>query len=230
VQFNSAAYNVNEGAGTATITATLNTSSPLTATVNFATSDGTAIAPGDYTSASGTLTFTPGITTAAFTVPIVDDSLDENNETINLALSSPNGAALGAPNTAVLTIADNDPPPSVQFDAAAYSVNEGDGAATITVTLDTASGLTATVNYATTNGTAIAPGDYITATGTLTFAPGATSAAFTVAIVDDALIEANEILTVTLSAPNNATLGAPNPVTLTIIDNDRKVYLPLVMK
>ena len=68
---------VNEGAGTATFTVTASGQSASDITVNYATSDGTAVAPGDYTAASGTLTIASGSTTATFTVTIIDDVLDE---------------------------------------------------------------------------------------------------------------------------------------------------------
>ncbi len=56
--------------------------------------------------------------------------------------------------------------------------------------------------------------------GTLTFAPGETSKSVSVPILDDPTVEPNEALTLILSAPTNATLGTPNPATLTILDNE----------
>ncbi len=111
VAFSAPTYSVNENGGSATITVTLEAASPFTATVNFAASDGTATSGSDYVASSGTLTFTPGVTSRTFTVPIIDDALFEGNETVNLSLSGATGAALGVPNSAVLTIVDNDPPP-----------------------------------------------------------------------------------------------------------------------
>jgi len=112
VSFSAATYSAGEGAGSATITATLSTAAAEAVTVNYATSDGTATAGSDYTAASGTLTFPAGSTSQTFTVPIIDDSADEPDETVNLTLSSPSGGGtvLGAQSTAVLTIVDNDEP------------------------------------------------------------------------------------------------------------------------
>ena len=220
VGFSAAAYAVSESGGSATITATLSAASGLTATVAYATSDGTATAGTDYTAAGGTLTFAPGVTTQTFTVSITGDTIDEANETIALALSAPSNATLGATDAATLTITDDDAPPTVQFNAATYTVAEGGGSATITATLSAASGLTATVTYATTGNTATSGSDYTAASGTLTFAPGVTSQTFTVSITDDTVDEASETVTLTLSAPANATLGATSTATLTITDND----------
>jgi Ca2+-binding RTX toxin-like protein len=83
-----------------------------TVTVQYATSDGTATAGADYTAAAGTLSFGPGETSKTFSVAILDDTLVEGDETVNLTLSNPTGSAtLGSPGTAVLTIVDNDQPP-----------------------------------------------------------------------------------------------------------------------
>lgn len=111
VAFSSATFSVGEAAGTATIIVTLSNSSSSTVTVHYATSDGTAIAPSDYTDTSDTLTIPSGQISGSFTVPIIDDSIDETDETVNLILSSPVNATLGSPSTAILTIIDNDSPP-----------------------------------------------------------------------------------------------------------------------
>ena len=63
-------------------------------TVAYETSDGTAVAPADYTSTSGTLTFAVGETTKTVSVPVQNDALDEGNETMTLTLSDPTGAYL----------------------------------------------------------------------------------------------------------------------------------------
>lgn len=110
--FDPASLAADESAGSATFTVTRVGAPGTTSSVDYATSDGTATA-GDYQSAHGTLTFGPDDVTKSFTVPIVNDSVDEPDETVNLALSSPGApAALGSPATATLTIADDDPAPT----------------------------------------------------------------------------------------------------------------------
>ena len=127
--------------------------------MNYATSNGTATAGSDYTSASGTLTLANGETSKTFTIPILNDTLVEGNETVNLTLSNPSGgASLGNQNTATLTIASDDAaqPGVLQFSTSAYTVNENQGTATITVTRTGGSNVAVSVNYATSNGTATA--------------------------------------------------------------------------
>ena len=108
VSFSAASYQVSESAGTAVITVT-RAGGGGTASVNYATSNGTAIAPSDFTGMSGALNFAAGETSKTFSVPITNDTAIEPNETINLALSNPiGGVSLAAPSTAVLTITDDD--------------------------------------------------------------------------------------------------------------------------
>jgi|GEM_PF-798568 len=221
IQFSTSTFTVGEASGLATITATLNTSSELPVTVSYATSNGTATAGSDYTHLSSALTFSPGETSKSFTIPITVDTLDENNESVNLALSSPTNATLGTPNSATLTIIDDDAPPSVQLNNATVRVNEGNDTAPINVTLSQPSGLSITVAYATSNGTAIAGSDYTAINGTVTFAPGETTRTLNIPITDDnILLEPDETFSVALSNPTNAIAGEPTSATLTIADND----------
>ncbi|MBI4853875.1 MAG: VCBS repeat-containing protein, partial [Acidobacteria bacterium] len=86
LQFSSATYSVAENGTSATITVTRTGGSSGTVTVNYATSNGTAIAGSDYTASNGTLTFGDGVTSQTFSVPVIDDLIDENDETVNLSL------------------------------------------------------------------------------------------------------------------------------------------------
>src|SRR5207253_2734707 len=122
VSFSSGSYTVGEANGFKTITVSLSTASGKTVTVDYATSNGTA-SNSDYTFASGTLSLAPGATSGAFSVPITNDSLDEDDETVNLTLSTPSHASLGA-SSATLTITDDDPLPSL-FIGNAAPVLEG---------------------------------------------------------------------------------------------------------
>jgi Leucine-rich repeat (LRR) protein/pimeloyl-ACP methyl ester carboxylesterase len=220
VQFSSSNYSIGEDGGSASIQVSLGVSSDRTITVNYTTSNGTATAGSDYTARNEILTFNPGETSKSFTVPILEDTPDENDETINLTLSNPTNATLGTPANATLTIADNDNPPEVQFSSTSYSVGENGGLVSIQVTLSAASGKPVTVNYATGNGTAIAGSDYSAKSDALTFNPGQISQMLNVSITDDNLDEPNETVNLMLSNPNNASLGSPANAVLTIIDDD----------
>jgi hypothetical protein len=174
------------------------------------------------------LNFASGDLSKTFTVPICDDAVAETSETVNLALSSPTGAVLGAQNTAVLTITDNDSAPTLQFSSATYSAaeNVAGGIITLTVTRAGATGNAVSVDYGTGGGTATAgacaPGvDYNTASGTLNFAAGDTSKTFNVTICNDSVYELNQTFNATLTNPTGgATIGTPNPATATITNDD----------
>jgi Ca2+-binding RTX toxin-like protein len=93
------------GQGSALFTVTLSQASTSTVTVKFATSNGSAIAGSDYTSSNGTLTFTPGQTTKTIAIPILNNNINEPNETFNVVLSNPSNAVL-SDATGVGTISD----------------------------------------------------------------------------------------------------------------------------
>jgi hypothetical protein len=231
VAFGAASYSASEGSGQASITVRLSHLSASAVSVGYGTSDGTAVAGVDYQAATGTLTFAPGVTEQSFSVTIIDDLLDEENETLGLALSAPSNATLGTPSSATLTIVDDDNPPTVQFSDPSYSVGESVGSATIMVTLSGASGKAISVDYATSDGTAVAGSDYVATAGTLTFAVGETVQTFTVTIIDDLLNEENETLSLALSSPSSTViLGSPSSATLTIVQDVFRVYLPGVFR
>jgi len=109
LQFSASDYGVNEDVGNVTISVTRTGGSSGAASVNYATSDGTAVQPGDYTSASGTLNWADGdAADKTFTVTIINDLAAEPSETLNLTLSSASGASLGSPSAATVTILAND--------------------------------------------------------------------------------------------------------------------------
>src|SRR5206468_6558291 len=115
----------------------------------------------DYTLGGSTLTFAPGVTTQNITLTVVNDTMDEFDETVPVTLS-PTNALPGAITTYTYTILDDDPPPSISINNATVTEgNNGNGQQVIfTVTLSAASGKTVSVAYATADGTAVAGTDY----------------------------------------------------------------------
>ena len=190
---------VAENAGTAIFTVTLSLQAADDVTVNYATSNGTATAGSDYTATSGTLTIAAGETTGTISVPILEDSLVEPAETFNLTLSSASANAIIDDPQGVCTISIDD---KASISINDIVVNENVGNATFTVTLSSSATSNITVNYATANGTAVAPGDYTTKSGTLTITAGNTTGTITVAVNNDTLIELAETFFVNLSNPS----------------------------
>ncbi len=102
----------NSGTTNAVFTVTLNAASGQTVTVNYATADGTATQPADYTNTAGTLTFTPGQTTRTITVPVIGETIPEANETFFVNLSGATNATI-SDNQGVGTITNDDVPVTV---------------------------------------------------------------------------------------------------------------------
>jgi hypothetical protein len=121
VGLSTSTYTFNEGDNSGAITITVNRSGDTsgTVTVDYSTSDASGSAPCqtnntgfasercDYSTSAGTLRFASGETTKSITVPVINDSYIEANETFSATLRNPQGATLGT-STATVTISDND--------------------------------------------------------------------------------------------------------------------------
>ncbi|WP_322494861.1 Calx-beta domain-containing protein, partial [Chloroflexus sp.] len=147
VRFASNEFFVNESNGVATVTVTLSRAEATPVTVSYATVAGGTAQPGDgstaahdYAPVSGVLTFVPGVTSQSFTIPLWNNNAAEAPlETIIVTISGPNGATLGDPATATVTIIDTNPalltqnptalqtagPSYTAFGWNFYGVNEG---------------------------------------------------------------------------------------------------------
>jgi hypothetical protein len=86
---------------------TLSGATPKTVSVSYATADGTATSPADYTAASGSITFKPGEKVKTISVDVVGDLAIEQDETFTVTISSPVNASI-AKGTATGTITNDD--------------------------------------------------------------------------------------------------------------------------
>ena len=137
VQFGAASYTATEGGTAVTVEVTLSADPERTVTVPLSvTAGGTAIA-GDYTLSEMSVTFNAGEMSATFTVTAVDDSEDDDGESITIGFGPlPAGVSAGSTETTTVSLADNDDPAvTVQFGAASYTATEGGAAVTVEVTL-----------------------------------------------------------------------------------------------
>jgi uncharacterized repeat protein (TIGR01451 family) len=140
-------------------------------TVQYATADGTANAGSDYVATSGVLSFAAGETNKTITVQVIGDTLNETDETFFVNLSAPVNATLARPQ-AVGTIIDDDPAPSISIaDVSVKEGNSGTTPAVFTISLSAPSAKPISVDFFTSDGTAIAPIDYLPAQGTVSFGP-----------------------------------------------------------
>lgn len=226
VSFRLAHFSVPENpvGGNATVPVVRSGNTNSTLVVSFATgTNGTATAGLDFVATNGTLVFLPGDTLKYFNVPILEDTLIEGNETVELLLTGvtpTNAAALGVA-VATLTIVDNDfGPGEIFFAATNLMVNEFETNVTLTVLRTNGSSGIVSVQYATADVTARQGQDYIYTAGTLTFQNNETVRFIHVPIVPDYLLEGDETFIVRLFNPSGgATLGVSNVATVTILNN-----------
>jgi glucose/arabinose dehydrogenase len=213
--------------------ATRNVSIPITlsapsthaVTASWTTQDNwAATAPSDYTSQSGSVRFDPGETTKVVTVPVVGDTSDETDETLLVSITNVVGASLGGWGYAFGAIVDDDGPPGspdlVPGTASATEGNSGTRTVTVPVTLSAATSSTVTASWKTADFGAVAPNDYLAASGTVTIAPGSTTANVVVTIVGDTVDEPNEGFVLQFTNVANAGLGSPTAGSVTILDDD----------
>ncbi len=200
VDFTSATYSVGEEDGSVEIPVVLDEAVDETVTVDYATSPGTATPGEDYVETSGTLTFDPNDTEESFSVQILSDSIAEGDDTVMLTLSDFSGAEIGPNSPAVLTIVDDEGVPEVDFSSSSYSVDEDAGAATIMATLSVEAEYPVWAEYTLYGGTATAGTDYAESGGGLLFAVGETVKTFEVPIIDDAVVEGDETVDLSLSS------------------------------
>jgi hypothetical protein len=205
--------------GVARVTQTLASS---VATIIAYTVTGTATSGADYTALSGTVTIPAGSTTANITIPVINDTIVEGNETVIITLTSVTSglATLGATLSATNTITDNDAA-TVSIAATTAGSESGPTSAVFTATQTNPASTNTVINIAF-SGTATAATDYTSPGTTVTIPAGSTTATVTVPVINDAAVEGDETLILTLSSISSgqATLGAPVSATGTIYDDD----------
>lgn len=200
----------NGGTSNALVTIELQPASSQTVTVSYQTHDMTAVAGADYQSASGSLTFSPGATERTVSVPVIGDTVDEEDEHLRVSLSNAVGAGISvSSNPPLLTIVDDDATPrNVTLSQLSYTFDESAGLASITVNRAGDLNAASSVEYETRNSAANDRTDYLAAYGTLTFNPGEASKTINIFLTDDRYDEGQgETFTILLTRPVNTALG-----------------------
>ena len=223
------ASDVTEDNGQGVVTASfLITLAPAPAgpvSLDVATLAGTAGA-GDFTALpTTTLSFGPGTLTQVVNVTILADTVLEATERFTLEASNATGGALIGDGTGQVDIIDDDINQSLSIGDLA--INEGDvGSSTASFTVSLAAPVpvgygSVTVNFATANNTAIAPSDYTSNSGTVTFLEGESNHSIPVTIIGDLTAETDETYFVNLSNATGTNVSIGNPqATGTITDDD----------
>ncbi|MCT7954104.1 Calx-beta domain-containing protein [Laspinema palackyanum] len=222
VQFNQTDFQTGEdGIPIVPVTLTRTGSLNRPVTVTIALEEDTATATEDFDTTPISVTFAAGETTQTVSIPIVNDNRIEPDETLSLTLVNPTGGAtLGTPNTATLTIVDNDT--ALQFTRPDFNaVEDGTPIQPVQVQRIGFTGIPIGVTLGLSDGTATAPMDYDPTPISVDFAPGETLQTVAIPLVDDDTLEPDETINLALLNPTGeATLGEPNTAVFTTIDND----------
>jgi hypothetical protein len=189
-------------------------------TINFTTLNGNAKAGEDFVAASGQIDFSAGVTTRILSLTMIDDTLTEGTEYFRIALSNNTPwVDVRVPPVATVSIIDDD----YGYIPGTVSLEEGATNFDVPIFRFGSYNFNSTVGYFTTPITATAGVDYLSVTGTVSFAPGETTKSIQVPILNDADRERSETFRLVLT---NASHGVPIVTdawqgNITILDNDR---------
>ena len=231
IGFDSVTYSVSEEVSRTVLTVSVISGVLLeTVTLSYTTVDGSALSGEDYELSTGAIELSPLDVTATIEIAVLDDRVSEGTEVFFVSLgrvSVPDSVLLTLDRASV-TIEDTDV--EVGFEPVTYSVGEASG--TIELRVSVLSGdLTesVTLNYETSDGSAVAGTDYTLTTGTLTLSDTISSFTFTVTILEDIDVEPVQTFTVTLSVVDILPAGVALTslvAVVTIIDNDEASVVP----
>lgn len=214
---------VDERAGVAGFVVSLSRPSTNVVTVDFRTMDDTARAEQDYRATFGVLDFQPGEVAKTVLIDIFDDDLTEGDKWFQMVVEDARNATLAdAIGAAMIGRSDGVAVNRPQIFAQPVVASEGDGAVRFVVQLSAPSNNEVRVNFSFANGTAFystsAP-DFRTYAGTLVFSPGETIKDLLVTLVDDTVAEGDELFSLDLNSPVNATLSQRYTSAI-VIDDD----------
>jgi len=197
------------------------TSGTGSASVQYATSDYTAVAGVNYVATSGTVTFAPGEVQKTVTVPTIDDGVVRPDLYFRLTLSNPAGGFLIRNSEVLQAINDVDPRPVLGFESATYTVSEGAGSIDIRVLRTVVTNSTVSVQYQIQNNAF--PRATVGSFGVLTFFAGETVKTFTVPILPASTYDGDRQILLNLSNPTNGAMFSPNAfqasATITVKDD-----------
>lgn len=230
ITFASAEYVVGENVGTAIINVIRTNGSSGVVSINYTTTNqflpSPTATPGvDYVAKSGVLTFRDGQTSTNISITILNDSVVEPDETVNLRLFNPTGGASIGNSNAVLYIIDDDfLPGHVNYSSGLYAIGEAGGSARIRV--NRAGGDAGAVWLDAVVGpgsNTVAGVDFVAATNRLTWNNGDVNPKyFDVQVIDNAFVQPDKQVLLSFRNPStNGLIGnVHSNATLVIINDD----------
>ena len=228
IQFSAPAYSFQENASFAVITVLRQGGLSNAVSVNYVTSDGTAVSSGanpDYRPASGALTFANGEAIKTIAIGLINNAVTNVPRAFSVRLfASTGGAILGSPTTATVNIVDDES--AIGFSMAQYTVTEDAATARMVVRRIGGNTQRATVECFTVisgaaMGTAVPTNDFTPAFAQLVFDPGVVAQNFFVRIINNPSIDLPKTISLLLSNLTGPALMGIGAATLTIIDDQR---------
>jgi hypothetical protein len=221
LQLSASTYIIGQSAGSVTVSVKRSGGTSGALSVSYRTTNGTAVAGTDFTGTSGTLNWTDGESAdKTFSIPISNSSPFSGTRSFSVALSQPVGTTLASPSSASVAIngAAAAAIGSVQLSASSFTVAQSAGSVSVAVHRTGGTSGAISVNYATTNGTAVAGTDYTATNGTLNWADGdASSKTISIPVSNSSAFSGTKSFNLALSGPTaGATLSSPNSATVTI--------------
>ncbi|ETR66874.1 MAG: hypothetical protein OMM_12236, partial [Candidatus Magnetoglobus multicellularis str. Araruama] len=173
----------------------------------------------DYTLSEGSVTIQSTYTKTTLTIPIIDDSLDEPQETLVITLGDPDNADIGSKNAYTITINDNDVP-QIAWEKSEFIADENAKSLSLTVQLDIAGYTDISLDYTITEVSATQGEDYTLSNGSLLIPAGQLSTSINILIADDDDVEPNESINISLDNITNGVQGEIHQTAVIIRDDD----------
>ena len=224
---------INEASGSSTVTARLSHPSSEATTVTVAAAAVSPALAADFTISGTVLTVPAGVTgsTSTATIRAVNNMTDapDKQVTVSATVDNTQGYEAGTPADVVLTIADDEPPPTVTLTLSSVAVTENGGEAAVTALLSHPSSEATVVTVSTAAVSPAVVADFAQTGTQLTVPAGlmASTGTVTIAANDNKIDTTNRRVTVSGTAANGklpapGVAGNPPDVTLTIADDDER--------
>ena len=239
VDFEQSSYTVAEG-GSVTVAVTLSDDPERNVTIQLGTADLDGATSADYSGVPGDVTFGPGETRKTFTFTAVDDTEDDDDESVKIAFrqlpTSPVTVTRGTTDETVVNITDDDDPQvTVSFEKSTYTVAESDDTSTddieenkvvVRVLLSADPKRTVTVPIVDVGQNGAGDEDYSGVLPNVIFNPGETVKTFTFTAVHDTVDDDGESVKLSFgSLQPRVTEGATDEAVVSITDDDKPTSL-----
>ncbi len=210
----------DNGLQTFNATVKLSRKATVDITLHYDISSITATSGSDYQAQSGEVTIPAGATTVDIPITLIGDSLDEDDELLEIEISEPSyGEVSTTAGSTQVTIKDSDEETQVSFASTLVTVSESSGDYDLVINLSVPTERDLQIPFKT-SGLANEGSDFkINTSSPINVPSGADQVAISLSVLNDSLPEGGESIVFTLETPNNASLGETSE-TIVMIPGD----------